>query len=194
MNINEMHAVLVTEVGRPDLSDQLKTYLKNAILSIHRKLNFAQDLTEKYLEFPTLAATQRTTLPEDFRQVYAIGLKCKLSQSQFFPASLSNPSDHLFTNHQPLKLPNYYVSGDTLTLLGGKNLPKFDSMYVAYFKKPDVSSDENSTWLTELDPDMFIRYAAYRLHSRVGNKAKANETYSAFTESFDLLMQSVPIL
>lgn len=187
MLLSEIVVRVIDESGRPDLEELIKSAVIGVIKQVHAKANFRRDLLEENIVVPSPAQTIRLTLPPRFRRFSNV----VITDNRGMPLAVAeetSPKNMLDVyGKMPMK-PAHYVSGNTYTVMANRHRLPISYLFVSYYQTPSIENLGDSTWLTELYPEVVVNYALFKAYSKTGNDSKAQQSYGLYAEELQTIL------
>ena len=178
---------VIDESGRPDLEELIKSAAIGVIKQTHAKANFRRDLQEEHIVVPSPAQTIRLTLPPRFRKFSNIVIADNFGRP-LAVVEQTSPTALLDVYGKMPQKPSAYVSGNTYTVLANRYGLPISYLFVSYYQTPVVENLGDTTWLTELYPEVVVNYALFKVYSKTGNDAKAQQSYGLYAEELQTVL------
>lgn len=192
MLLTEIVDDVVNTLRRPDLRDFVITRVRQQVKLLHAVDNFPRDKVEQTLTLQNPDNLVRTALPAYLRKFDMIlpitddGVPIRL------------PTDGVdwrgFREVDPRKTMGfnsredtdyYFVAGDALNI---KMSVVATKLYVSYYKYPDTSSMNTTTWITENFPELVTYRVLMICHRMLGNFEQSTAVEQLFEEARSIFL------
>lgn len=152
--------------------------VKSATLQLHRRDNFAKDLAEFTIQFPTLDYLQsidyRVLFPRYrslayIRKFDAAAVPLDTGAGSFM--EIISPSQVL-DSYKVTRSNVAYVAGDLINI---RSSDKIQYVMLGIYQSPDVSSPANyKSWIADEAPYAIVYLAASIVYAKLGDTARQN--------------------
>lgn len=190
MLLSEIITDVVSTLRRPDLQSFVATRARQQIKLLHSMDTFPRDKIEQTLTLQNPGSLIRTTLPAQWRKfdiivpLTATGTRIALPTDGVDQIGFKEVDPRKTQGYHNMEDTDYYyIAGDVFNVKMSVGAAK---LFVAYYKYPDLTSDNAVTWITESFPEL----ATYRIlmicHRMLGNFEQATAMEILYTEALEI--------
>lgn len=175
MQLHEIVTLVNTSLRRPDVASLVETRVRSVVTELHSREFFPRDRYEEIIQIPTPGVRTQITLPDRWRKFATLRpmdinqepmILCKTDHQYFKKIDAGEMFKNTINDVNV-----YYVAGNTFSILCEKEFP---SLYVMYFKHPDVMDLSTRTWITDQYYQLIIDYVLASIWTSVGDTKKGN--------------------
>lgn len=184
MNYSEVVAAALAYSDRSDtaVTNSMASFIAMTEARVNRLLrNEEMSIT---LDIPTVADQAAYALPSDFAGARSVSLE---TDGAITPLTYVNPEliDALVDDEGQEDLQFYTLRNKEIVVMKPPS-DNLSNIRITYFKKvPNLNSVDDTNWLADLNPDVYVNGILFEISCFIKNKETAEAWNARFTSSMD---------